>query len=140
MREWQHPGVFIEDLPWRATPIAPADPGWRALSPRRIPAYVEASVRHGLQWTVFEPNAEPLWAHVRRQVEDFLLTLWREGHLQGEQPQSAFFVKCDRSTMTQDDVDNGRLVVLVGVATVRPAEFVIIRVGTWTADPDRDGD
>ena len=136
MREWLHPGVHLEDPPWRPTPMAATDPEWAYVPQRRVMAYVEATIRHGLQWTVFEPNSEQLWATVRRQVEDFLLVLWREGRLQGDHPERGYFVKCDRSTMTQDDLDNGRLVVIVGVATLRPAEFVIIRIGMWTATDD----
>ena len=83
---------------------------------------------------MFEPNNQRLWANVRRMVEDFLLVLWRDGALLGDKPEQAYFVRCDRSTMTQNDLDNGRLVCLVGIAPVRPAEFVIFRVGQWTAD------
>jgi len=87
----------------------------------------------GLQWVVFEPNAEPLWARVKRTITNFLTTVWRNGALEGTKPEEAFFVKCDHTTMTQDDIDNGRLIVVIGVAPVRPAEFVIIRIGLWTA-------
>jgi uncharacterized protein len=83
---------------------------------------------------VFENNHEPLWASVRRTVEDFLFNEWKSGHLMGEKPQEAYFVRCDRSTMTQNDIDNGRLICLIGVAPVRPAEFVIFRIGQWTAE------
>jgi hypothetical protein len=100
---------------------------------RRYVAYLERSIDRGLQWTVFEPNGERLWANVRRTVEDFLLGEWRKDGLLGDQP-SAYFVKCDRSTMTRNDLDNGRLVCLIGVAVVKPAEFVILRIGQWTAD------
>ena len=70
---------------------------------------------------------------MRRTVENFLLNEWQRGSLLGTKPEQAYFVRCDRSTMTQNDLDNGRLVCLVGVAPVRPAEFVIIRIGQWTA-------
>ena len=109
---------------------------WQQVTPRRLPAYVEHSIAHGLQWVVFEPNDESLWTKVREQVEDFLQTLWRDGRLVGTRPEEAFFVRCDRTTMTQDDLDNGRLVVLVGIAPVRPAEFVIIRIGQWAFGSD----
>ena len=140
MREWLHPGVELEERRWRPQPLTPHDPEWAYLPVRRVVAYVEASIRHGLQWVVFEPGGEPLWAAVREQVEQFLLALWREGRLTGDKAEDAFFVRCDRTTMTQDDVDNGRLVVLVGMAPLRPAEFVVIRIGQWTADVDRDPD
>ncbi len=72
-----------------------------------------------------------------RTVEDFLLNEWQSGALLGDKPEKAFFVRCDRSTMTQNDLDNGRLVCLIGVAPLRPAEFVIFRIGQWTADAMR---
>ena len=71
---------------------------------------------------------------MRRTIEDFMLNEWQMGALLGDKPEKAFFVKCDRSTMTQNDLDNGRLVCLVGLAPLRPAEFVIFRIGQWTAD------
>jgi phage tail sheath protein FI len=83
---------------------------------------------------VFEPNSERLWANVRRTVEDFLLNEFQMGAFLGDKPEQSYFVKCDRTTMTQNDIDNGRLVCLVGVVAVKPAEFVIFRVGQWTAD------
>jgi phage tail sheath protein FI len=91
-------------------------------------------VDKGTQWAVFENNNEPLWANIRRTVEDFLFNEWRSGALMGAKPEEAYFVRCDRSTMTQNDLDNGRLICLVGVAVVKPAEFVIFRIGQWTAD------
>jgi len=89
---------------------------------------------------VFEPNNERLWARVRGQVEDFLTTLWRDGRLVGTKPEHAFFVKCDQTTMTQDDIVNGRLVALIGIAPLRPAEFVIFRIGQWATGPDGGSD
>jgi uncharacterized protein len=71
---------------------------------------------------------------VRRTIEDFVLTEWMNGALLGDKPEEAYFVKCDRSTMTQNDLDNGRLVSLTGVAPRRPAEFVIFGIGQWTGD------
>ncbi len=83
---------------------------------------------------MFEPNREQLWANVRRTIEDFLLHEWQNGELLGDKPEKAFLVKCARSTMSQNDLDNGRLVCLIGVAPLGPAEFVIVRIGQWTAD------
>jgi len=114
------------------------DPSWKYVNIRRLYAYIERSIDHGLQWVVFEPNDEALWGQVRRQVEEFLTELWRNDRLVGDTPEEAFFVKVDRSTMTQDDIDNGRLVILVGVAALKPAEFVIFRIGQWTAVDDDD--
>jgi hypothetical protein len=111
-----------------------ADSDYKYVNVRRLFIYLEASIARGTQWAVFEPNAEPLWARIRRTVEDFLTSAWRSGGFPGSRPEEAFFVKCDRSTMTQDDIDQGRLICVVGVAAVRPAEFVIFRIGQWTAD------
>ena len=91
------------------------------------------SIARGLQWTVFEPNGEPTWAAVTQAVTDFLIGSWRAGAFFGATPDQAFFVKCDRTTMTQDDIDNGRLICLVGVAPIKPAEFEIFRVCWQTA-------
>jgi phage tail sheath protein FI len=77
---------------------------------------------------VFEPNDEKLWDRVRQTITQFLTRVWRDGALMGTTPEQAFFVKVDRTTMTQDDIDNGRLIVLIGVAPVKPAEFVIFRI------------
>jgi hypothetical protein len=100
---------------------------------RRLMIFIEASIDRGLQWVVFEPNTEALWAHVRRSIANFLTVVWRNGGLEGTKVEEAYFVKCDRTTMTQTDIDNGRLICVVGVALVKPAEFVIVRIGLWTA-------
>lgn len=81
---------------------------------------------------VFEPNDEPTWARVRRSVRNFLTNVWRDGALQGATPEEAFFVTCDRTTMTQTDIDNGKLIMEIGIAPVKPAEFVIFRIGQWS--------
>jgi phage tail sheath protein FI len=113
-----------------------SDSDWKYVNVRRLLIFIEASVDRGLQWVVFEPNAEPLWARVRRSIANFLTLVWRNGALEGTKPEEAFFVKCDRTTMTQTDIDQGRLICLVGVAPVKPAEFVIVRIGLWTAHAD----
>jgi hypothetical protein len=118
---------------WGARTIS-SDPEWKYVNLRRYFAYLERSIDKGTQWAVFEPNGEQLWANVRRTIEDFLLNEWQQGALLGDKPEKAYFVKCDRSTMTQNDLDNGRLVCLIGVAPLRPAEFVIFRIGQWTGD------
>ena len=115
------------------------DPEWKYVNVRRLIMYLEGSIERGIQWAVFEPNAQALWTQVRSAIENFLTTCWRNGMLQGSRPQDAAFVKCDRTTMTQDDIDNGRLVALIGVAPLQPAEFVIFRIGMWTTD-HRDDD
>lgn len=118
---------------WGARTIS-SDPEWKYLSVRRYFAYLEHSIDRGTQWAVFENNNEQLWANIRRTVEDFLFNEWRNGALMGTKPEEAYFVRCDRSTMTQNDLDNGRLICLIGVSVVKPAEFVIFRIGQWTAD------
>jgi hypothetical protein len=110
-----------------------SDSDWKYVNVRRLMIFIEASIDRGLQWVVFEPNAEPLWARVRRSISNFLTLVWRNGGLEGTKPEEAFFVKCDRTTMTQTDIDSGRLICVVGVAPVKPAEFVIVRIGLWTA-------
>ena len=101
---------------------------------RRLFIFVEESIDEGTQWVVFEPNDEPLWARVRQTITNFLTSVWRNGALQGAKPDEAFFVKCDRTTMTQDDIDNGRLICLIGIAPVKPAEFVIFRIQQKTLE------
>jgi uncharacterized protein len=113
--------------------VASSDPDARYVDVRRLMIFIEASIDRGLQWVVFEPNAPQLWARVRRSVSNFLTQIWHNGALEGTRVEEAYFVKCDRTTMTQTDIDQGRLICLVGVAPVKPAEFVIVRIGLWTA-------
>jgi len=118
---------------WGARTIS-SDPEWMYINVRRLFIYLEHSIDKGTQWAVFEPNNERLWANIRHTVEDFLLVTWKSGALMGSKPEEAYFVRCDRTTMTQNDLDNGRLICLIGVAPTKPAEFVIFRIGQWTAD------
>lgn len=118
---------------WGARTMS-SDPEWKYVNVRRLFIFIENSIDRSSQWAVFEPNNQILWDNIRRMVEDFLLVLWRDGALLGSKPENAFFVRCDRSTMTQNDLDNGRLVCLIGIAPVKPAEFVIFRIGQYTAD------
>jgi len=113
--------------------VITSDSDWKYVNVRRLLIFIEASIDRGLQWVVFEPNAEPLWARVRRSISNFLTLVWRNGGLEGTKVEEAYFVKCDRTTMTQTDIDSGRLICVVGVAPVKPAEFVIVRIGLWTA-------
>jgi phage tail sheath protein FI len=122
--------VIVGRIPGR---LVTSDPDWKYVDVRRLLVYLEHSIDEGTQWVVFEPNAEPLWAAVRASVSDFLLAELRDGALKGERADDAFFVRCDRTTMTQADLDNGRLVIEIGIAPVRPAEFVVFRIGQWTA-------
>ena len=101
---------------------------WKYINVRRLFLFIEESIEEGTQWVVFEPNDQKLWARVRQTITQFLTTVWRNGALMGATAEEAFFVKCDRTTMTQDDIDNGRLICIIGVAPVKPAEFVIFRI------------
>ena len=114
--------------------LASSDPEWKYVSDRRYFNYLEASIDRGTQWAVFEPNGERLWANVRQTISDYLYNEWRGGALLGSTTEEAYFVRCDRTTMTQNDLDNGRLICLIGVAIIKPAEFVIFRIGQKTAD------
>jgi phage tail sheath protein FI len=118
---------------WGARTVS-SDASWRYVNVRRLFIYVEESIDEGTQWVVFEPNDEPLWARVRQTITNFLTTVWRSGALEGTKPDEAFFVKCDRTTMTQDDIDNGRLICVIGIAPVKPAEFVIFRIQQKTRE------
>ena len=118
---------------WGARTIS-ADPGWIYVNVRRLFIFVEESIDEALQWVVFEPNDEPTWARVRQSISVFLERVWRDGGLMGTTPSQAFFVRCDRTTMSTDDILNGRLICLVGLAAVRPAEFVILRFSQITIE------
>ena len=111
-----------------------SNPSWRYVNVRRLFIFIEESIRANTNWAVFEPNDEVLWTRVQRTISVFLEGLWRAGSLSGTSPEEAFFVNIGRDTMTQDDIDNGRLVCIIGVAPVKPAEFVIFRISQKTAD------
>lgn len=112
---------------WGARTVS-SDGAWKYINVRRLFIFVERSIDVGTQFVVFEPNDEKTWARVRQSITNFLTTVWRSGALFGSKADEAFFVRCDRTTMTQDDIDNGRLICVVGIAPVKPAEFVIFRV------------
>ena len=112
---------------WGARTIS-SDPLWKYVNVRRLSIFIEASIDRGTQWVVFEPNDRQLWAGIERTVTPFLLTQWREGALFGAKEEEAFSVVVGRETMTVDDILNGRLIIEIGIAPVRPAEFVIFRV------------
>jgi phage tail sheath protein FI len=106
-----------------------SDTEWKYVNVRRFFAFLEHSIDRGTQWTVFEPNGEPLWAKVRAAVGAFLTGLFRQGAFAGQTIEDAYFVRCDRTTMTEADVDEGRLNIEIGFAPLKPAEFVVIRIG-----------
>lgn len=115
---------------WGARTLS-SDPAWRYISVRRLFNYVEKSLERGLQWVVFEPNDLDLWARVRRDIGAFLTGTWREGALFGLNPSEAFFVKCDAELNPPDVRDRGQMFVDIGLAPVKPAEFVIFRFSQW---------
>ncbi|GHH66696.1 hypothetical protein GCM10017673_12670 [Streptosporangium violaceochromogenes] len=118
---------------WGARTLS-SDSAWKYVNVRRLFLFLEESIDEGTQWVVFEPNDEALWALVRQTVTNFLTTVWRSGALAGTTADEAFFVACDRSTMTEDDLRNGRLICVIGVAPVFPAEFVIFRIQQKTRE------
>jgi phage tail sheath protein FI len=110
---------------------ATSDSQWNYINVRRLFIFIEESIDKGTQWAVFEPNDQRLWKRIHDSVTLFLTTVWRDGALMGSKPEEAFFVRVDRTTMTDDDFLNGRLIMEIGIAPVFPAEFVIIRIGQW---------
>lgn len=114
-----------------------SDPLWKYVSVRRLFIFLERSIYEGTQWVVFEPNDDKLWARVTDTIRLFLRSQWRQGALFGRTEAEAFFITCDRTTMTQDDILNGRLICEIGIAPVRPAEFVVFRVFQNTAEAQR---
>ncbi|HTQ09327.1 MAG TPA: phage tail sheath C-terminal domain-containing protein [Fimbriimonadaceae bacterium] len=118
---------------WGARTLATVgNPSWKYVNVRRLFNYLEKSMERGLQWVVFEPNDHDLWGRVRRNLAAFLWMEWKEGKLFGQTPEEAFYVKCDDETNTQESIDLGRLYVEIGVNPVKPAEFVIVRIGQWS--------
>lgn len=113
---------------------ATSNASWKYVNVRRLFIFIEESIKANTNWAVFEPNDEVLWTRVKRTIDVFLTGLWRNGSLAGSAPSEAFFVDIGRNTMSQDDIDNGRLVCVIGVAPVKPAEFVIFRISQKTSD------
>lgn len=114
---------------WGARTIAPAANNWRYLNVRRLFNMIEESIAISTRWVVFEPNDRTLWKAIQRDVSAFLTLQWRQGALAGARPQDAFFVKCDEETNPPDVIDAGQVVIMIGIAPVKPAEFVIFRIG-----------
>jgi phage tail sheath protein FI len=100
---------------------------WKYIPVRRLTLFLEESLYRGTQWVVFEPNDEPLWSQIRLNIGAFMNNLFRQGAFQGKSPREAYFVKCDKETTTQNDIDLGIVNIIVGFAPLKPAEFVIIK-------------
>jgi len=119
-----------------ARTLAPSASEWKYINVRRLFAMIEESIARSTRWVVFEPNDRPLWKSIRRDVGAFLTLLWRQGALMGSTPQEAFFVKCDRETNPQEAVDAGQVIILIGIAPVKPGEFVIFKIGQRAGGTD----
>lgn len=123
IRQFAGSGIVV----WGARTVT-ADPAWNYIPVRRMAIFLRVSIYRGIQWAVFEPNDEDLWASLRLNIGAFMMTLFRQGAFQGETPTKAFFVKCDNETTTQADIDAGIVNVLVGFAPLKPAEFVVVKI------------
>ncbi|NLE44876.1 MAG: phage tail sheath family protein [Chloroflexi bacterium] len=115
---------------WGARTLS-SNPSWRYINVRRLFNFVEKSIEGGTQWVVFEPNDRKLWARVRRDISAFLKVVWRTGALFGSTPAEAFYVKCDDELNPPETRDLGQLIIEIGLAPVKPAEFVIFRISQW---------
>jgi hypothetical protein len=118
---------------WGARTVAPSASNWKYLNVRRLFAMIEESIAISTRWVIFEPNDRPLWNDLKRDISAFLTVLHSQGALAGDRPEQAFFVKCDRETNPPEIVDLGQVVVVIGIAPVKPAEFLIIRIGQSAA-------
>ena len=117
---------------WGARTLS-SDPEWRYINVRRLFNYIAESIMEGTQWSVFEPNDERLWMQLRIAASNFLTRTWREGALFGATPEQAFFVKCDEETNPPDVIEAGQVICEIGIAPVKPAEFVVFRLSQYSA-------
>jgi phage tail sheath protein FI len=123
--------AVIGNVVWGARTLEGADQlasEWKYIPVRRLALFIEESLYRGTQWVVFEPNDEPLWAQIRLNLGAFMQNLFRQGAFQGRTPREAYFVKCDKETTTQNDINLGIVNIIVGFAPLKPAEFVIIKI------------
>jgi uncharacterized protein len=117
---------------WGARTLS-SDPEWRYINVRRLFNYISESIMEGTQWSVFEPNDQRLWMQLRIAASNFLMRTWREGALFGATPEQAFFVKCDDETNPPEVIEAGQVICEIGIAPVKPAEFVIFRLSQYSA-------
>lgn len=129
IRAFDREGIRI----WGARTLAAESSEYRYLNVRRLFNQIEESIAEGTNWVVFEPNDRTLWKSIVRDISAFLTIMWRDGALMGRTPEEAFFVKCDDETNPPESIDAGRVVTLIGVAVVKPAEFIIFRLSQFTA-------
>lgn len=131
IRSFKNRGIRV----WGARTIS-SDASWRYINVRRLFNMVEESIERGTQWVVFEPNDHKLWKRVTRDITAFLMRIWRTGALFGETPEQSFFVKCDAETNPPEVIDAGQMICEIGMCPVKPAEFVIFRIGQMAAGGD----
>ena len=127
IRSFAREGIRV----WGARTVADGSSEWRYLNVRRLFNMIEESIATSTRWIVFEPNDRTLWKSIRRDISAFLTRLWRDGALMGRTPQEAFFVKCDEETNPPDVIDTGTVVTLIGIAPVKPAEFIVFRISQY---------
>ena len=130
IRQFAGSGIVL----WGARTIT-ADPEWTYIPVRRMAIFLRVSIYRGIQWAVFEPNDDDLWASLRLNINSFMMNLFRQGAFQGATPSQAFFVKCDNETTTQDDINLGIVNILVGFAPLKPAEFVVVKISQKAGQP-----
>ena len=123
---------------WGARTLS-SDPEWRYLNVRRLFNFISESIMEGTQWAVFEPNDERLWIALRVAATNFLTRIWRDGALFGATPDQAFFVKCDAETNPPDLVEAGQVTVTIGIAPVKPAEFVVFQISQFQPGSEAAG-
>ncbi|WP_127582968.1 phage tail sheath subtilisin-like domain-containing protein [Paenibacillus koleovorans] len=129
IRQFSGQGIRV----WGAR-TASSNGNWKYINVRRLFIFLEESIKTGTNWVVFEPNDERLWARVQRTIDAFLMRVWRDGALAGSSPAEAYFIDIGRNTMTSDDINNGRLICVIGIAPVKPAEFVIFKITQKTSE------
>ncbi len=127
IRYFSQEGVLV----WGARTIADGSSEWRYLNVRRLFNMIEKSIATSTRWIVFEPNDRTLWKSIRRDISAFLTRLWRDGALMGRTPAEAFFVKCDEETNPPENIDAGIVTTLIGIAPVKPAEFIVFRISQY---------
>ena len=118
---------------WGARTLS-SDPEWRYINVQRLFLMIEQSIQAGTQWTVFEPNDEKLWSAITRNIKSYLTTVWRSGALFGKSPDQAFYVKCDAETNPRELIDLGQVNIEIGIAPVKPAEFVVFRIAQYAPE------
>jgi phage tail sheath protein FI len=123
---------------WGARTVAAGSSEWRYLNVRRLFNMIEESIALSTRWIVFEPNDRTLWKSIRRDISAFLTLLWRDGALMGATPEEAFFVQCDEETNPPEVIDAGRVETIIGIAPVKPAEFIVFRISQSAAGADVD--